>query len=266
MPTPHATERDILAGLGLLASAGIDFDPGLRTLGRVSHARGFNVHCLVIDNADGEVVALERNRIHADDNPLQHAEQVAVRAALVRLRAKRPRPVGMPVDKYYKTMLFMAPGTAEADFFDRGCTLYNTFDSCGMCAVTLLVAYMKRIAYLFDDAKFVAVYDDMKTRYFTGRDSVKDAKPFPLVEGDGLLGKASSLIGKLRKKVNELEHNPDPAKKVPLVLTLDSCHAELQEAVALLIEADPAQLTSKGPEREKNARTLSDLKRLCNIN
>jgi hypothetical protein len=99
-------ERDCLAGLGLLASTHIRFDPELKTRGSASHAYGFNVHCLVIDNSDGEVLALERNRIHVDNNPLQHAEQVGIRAAMARLHEKRPREVGTPVEKYYRNSLF----------------------------------------------------------------------------------------------------------------------------------------------------------------
>jgi hypothetical protein len=134
-----------------------------------------------------------------------------------------------------------------------------------MCAVTLLVSYVKRIAYLFDDEKFAPVYDYMKANYFRGRDSAKE--PIQLFDGGGgLLGRISAMILKLRSRVKELEHNTDPVKNVPMVLTLDHCHNELREAVEILIEADPADLTATGTEREKNARTLSDLKRLCNVN
>lgn len=266
MPLPSTVERDCLAGLGLLASTAIQFDPAFVTAGKVSHAHGFNVHCLVVDNIDGEVLALARNRIHADDNPLQHAEQIAVRAALNRLIVKRPRTVGVPVDKYYKSSLLMAPGLTDDDFFNRGCTLYNTFDPCGMCAVTLLVSYVKRISYIFEDEKFEAVYKYMKDGFFTGCDSVKEAVHLASVDMGGLVGKISALIRKLREKVHSLEHNPDPSKKVPLVLTLDHCYDDLCEAITFLIEADASQLTTTGEDLKKNSRTLLDLKRLCNIN
>lgn len=254
-------ERDCLAGLGLLASTHIRFDPQLKSGNSVSHAYGFNVHCLVVDNSDGEVLALERNRIHKDGNPLQHAEQVGVRAAIARLHEKRPREVGISVEYYYKNLLFMAPGTAPEDFLNRGCTLYNTFDPCGMCAVTLLVSYMKRIAYLFDDAKFATVYEDMR-RFFKGRDSVKE--PLGLLEDgdDHPLRKGSLLIRQLREKVRSLEHDDH----VPLVETLDHCRDELQQATALLIETDASDLITTGEELERNTRTLKGIKRLCNIN
>lgn len=253
-------ERDCLAGLGLLASTHIRFDPELKTRGAASHAYGFNVHCLVVDNSDGEVLALERNRIHADNNPLQHAEQVGIRAAMARLHEKRPREVGTPVEKYYRNSLFMSPGTAPEDFFNRGCTLYNTFDPCGMCAVTLLVCYMKRIAYLFDNPQFATVYDDMR-KYFRGRDSIKE--PLALLEDgdDNPLRKGSRLIRETREKVKHLEESG-----TPLMTTVDRCRDELQQAALLLIETEIDHLITTGEERERNLRTLHGIKRLCNIN
>jgi len=252
-------ERDCLAGLGVLASTHIQFDPALQTRGAASHAYGFNVHCLVVDNADGEVLALERNRIHVDSNPLQHAEQVGIRAAMTRLHAKRPREVGMPVEQYYKTCLFMAPGTAPEDFCNRGCTLYNTFDPCGMCAVTLLVCYMKRIAYLFDNPQFATVYDDMR-QYFRGRESIKEPLALLADGDDHPLRKGSRLIRATRAKVKHLEESG-----TPLMTTVDWCREELQQATVLLIETDSDHLITTGEERERNLRTLQDIKRLCNI-
>lgn len=254
-------ERDCLAGLGLLASTYLRFDPQLKSGTSFSHAHGFNVHCLVIDNVDGEALALERNRIHADDNPLQHAEQVGIRAALDRLHEKRPRADGISVEKHYKNFLFMGSGTNTEDFMNKGCTLYNTFDPCGMCAVSLLVAYMKRIAYLFEDEKFSAVYDSMRT-YFKNRESVKE--PLALLEGtgDNPLIAGSTLIRALRTKVTDLEHK----EKVPLVETLDHCRDELRQATELLTQTTAASLQTTCDELTRNTRTLSGIKRLCNIN
>jgi tRNA(Arg) A34 adenosine deaminase TadA len=253
-------ERDTIAGLGLLASNYVRFDPELVTSMAISHSHGFNVHCLIVDNVDGEVLSLARNKIHADDNPLQHGEQVAIRTALTRLHAKRPRPVALSVEKYYKGSLFMAPGVNPEDFVNVGCTLYNTFDPCGMCATTLLVCYMKRIVYLFEDSKFEAVYEEMR-KYFGKRESVKE--PLMLVgESDpSALGKAAKLIGQLREKIKAME-----AGGRPLVLTLDLCHDDLRQAAELLIATDESQLVTTGPDRIRNARTLQDIKRLCNIN
>jgi tRNA(Arg) A34 adenosine deaminase TadA len=256
------SERDCLAGLGLLASTYIHFDPELVRGKSVSHAYGFNVNCLVIDNADGEVVAIERNRIYADNNSLQHAEQVGIRAAMDRLHAKRPRDPGMPVDEYLSGHLFMEKGTAPEDFLNKGVTLYNTYDPCAMCAVTLLTCRMKRIAYLFADKQFETVYDMMR-KFYPGRDSVKEPLAVPDGKGSAALSQGAALILRLRGKVTKIEE-----RGIPLVRSLDQaeCRDDLREATALLANLDESQLSTSGSERTRNARTLGDIKRLLNIN
>lgn len=253
-------ERDTIAALGLLAATYIRFDPSIKSGAGVSHALGFNVHCLVIDNVDGEVVALERNRIYADNNPLQHAEQLGVRAALATLQKKHPRPIDMSVEKYYKEALFMDRGVEPSDFFNRGCTLYNTFDPCGMCAVTLLVCYMKRIAFLFDDEKFGTVYEEMR-KYFAGRESVKEALSLIEDGNDNPLKKAAVLTRALRAKVAALVKT-----KVPLVMTLDQCKNELEAATSLLIDTSEQHLFTEGEERKRNSNTLAGIKKFINLN
>lgn len=254
-------ERDSLAGLGLLASTYIHFDPALVGGASTSHAYGFNVNCLVIDNTDGEAIALERNRIYADCSPLQHAEQLGVRAAITRLHEKRPREAGTSVDAYLGSQLFMQAGTAADDYLNEGCTLYNTYDPCGMCATMLLLCKMKRIAYLFDDKAYEPVYDQMRT-YFKGRDSIKE--PLLLVpEGDNPLSRGAVVIRRLRERVTRLE-----AQGIALVTTLDQaeCRDDLQLATSLLIQTEERHLATAGDERARNARTLRDIKRLLNIN
>jgi len=251
-------ERDTIAGLGLLTSHHIRFDPPISVGGKVLHSHGFNVHCLVIDNADGEVLALNRNRIYADQNPLQHAEQVAVRDAISRLHAKRPRAPGMTIDDYIRQQMFMAPGTTDADYLNVGCTLYNTFDPCGLCAVTLLVCYMKRIAYLFEDKKFDGVYEHMR-EYFKKRESVKESLSL-VAESETPLGAGARLITELRTKVKALE-----ASGTQLVMTLDSQREVLAKGAELLASIAPEHLTTQGRDRERNLRTLTDIRRLCNI-
>lgn len=258
-------ERDTIAGLGLLLSHYVRFDPAISSSGKSIHPHGFNVHCMVVDNVDGEVLSLTRNRIYADQNPLQHAEQVGVRAAMPRLHSKRPKPADMNVDDYIRRQMFMAPGSTDADFLHVGCTLYNTFDPCGFCAVTLLVCYMKRIAYLFDDKKFDGVYEKMRD-YFRNRESVKEplslvapAADDPGASGSPLIAGAK-LITDLRAKVKTLEESG-----VQLVMTLDSQHETLAKAAELFAAIKPDHLVTTGLERDKNLRTLSDIKRLCNI-
>jgi hypothetical protein len=88
-PTDHVlfrAERDALGFLGLLSSLYLRFDPPISSpIGNQSqptYFHGLNVHALVIDKADGEVLALEQNQIHAHQSPVEHGEQGALRAPL----------------------------------------------------------------------------------------------------------------------------------------------------------------------------------------
>ncbi|MFO0819992.1 MAG: hypothetical protein U1A77_18730 [Pirellulales bacterium] len=260
------SERDTIAGLGLLTSHYVRFDPAVSVRGKATHAHGFNVHCLVVDNVDGEVLAIDRNRIYADQNPLQHAEQVAVREALERLHAKYPCPEGMSIDDYIRKRLFMAPGQSERDFIDVGCTLYNTFDPCGFCAVTLLVCYMKRIAFLFEDKKFDGVYEKMR-EYFRNRESVKEPlvlAPFPETAdtptNENPLFEGARLIHALRERVKAKED-----AGTALVMTLDAEHQTLGQASDLFLRITPEHLTTEGCERERNIRTLAGIRAMLNL-
>ena len=256
MPTNFLLERDTLMALGILARAYVDFDAPISTLAKAPHYRGFNVHCLILDNRDGEVLAVARNQIYADEDPLQHAEQVGIRAAMKQLKAKRPRASGRTVVDYYKGDLFMEPGVTDQDFALKGCTLYNTFDPCGFCATTSLVCYMKRVAFLFADTKFEGVYELMKEKYFTKRDSIKQPT-FVDEKGSGFVGEASKLLVGLRRKVHDLE-----GVGTDLVQTLDVCRDDLAKAATLLAGLKVDALTTTGEEGKFNRRTLTDLHRM----
>ncbi|MDZ4849726.1 MAG: hypothetical protein SGI77_10555 [Pirellulaceae bacterium] len=252
-------ERDLIATLGLLTRAYLEFDPPVVSNGVTTHYGGFNVQALVIDNRDGEVLAVGANQIFRDENPLQHAEQIALRIALERLKQKKPRPSGMTVDTYYKTMLFMEPGSDDESIYRKRCTLYNVFDPCGFCAVTLLIAYMKRIAYVFEDNTFSAVYKDMGTNYFNGRESRKEAvQVSDDASSSNWISKASLLIQKLRQKVHHLEESG-----TKLVMTLDQCRDDLEVIAHLFWQIDESSLVTSNEEKSRNARTLSELRRIC---
>lgn len=255
------SERDAIATLGLLARSHFHFDHPIPTKAgsAPTHFAGLNVHCCVIDNADGEVLAVGRNTIHADENPLQHAEQVVVRAAYERLRRKRPRAAGVTVEEYYRSSLFMARGSQPADFVRAGCTLYNTFDPCAMCAVTLLIAYMKRIAFVIPDVKYEGFYEETKKKYFSTRESVRESVTFDGA-GSALVQGVRQLHAQLLKHVDELL-----AKHVDLINVLDQSPDFLARAADLLRKTTTADLATKGDDQARNARTLADLKRACNL-
>ena len=100
-------ERDALAFLGLLSSLHLRFDPPISpptgNQSQPTHLRGLNVHALVIDNVDGEVLALEQNQIHAHESPVEHGEQRVLRAAIARVgkkdRAALRRPSRTIIDR-----------------------------------------------------------------------------------------------------------------------------------------------------------------------
>ena len=87
---------------------------------------------------DGDtILAAERNRMRALNDPTAHAEFLAIRAAL----AKR--------------------GTGRLD----GCDLYVTLEPCAMCAGAIAHARLRRVVYGAEDTKAGAV--DNGVRLFT---------------------------------------------------------------------------------------------------
>jgi tRNA(Arg) A34 adenosine deaminase TadA len=85
------------------------------------------VGAVIVEN--GEVLAAERNRMRARNDPTAHAEMLAIRAALV----KR--------------------GTGRLD----GCDLYVTLEPCTMCAAAISLARIRRLYYGAPDLKGGAV-------------------------------------------------------------------------------------------------------------
>lgn len=85
------------------------------------------VGAVIVEN--GEVLAAERNRMRALNDPTAHAEMLAIRAAL----AKR--------------------GTGRLD----GCDLYVTLEPCAMCAGAIAHARLRRVYYGAEDPKAGAV-------------------------------------------------------------------------------------------------------------
>ena len=87
------SERDAIVFLGLLTHIYINWDPPLKTLdpSLTTQYHGYNIHAVILDNGGREVLALTRNLIHLFESPIDHGEQLAVRAAIERLRIKRPR-------------------------------------------------------------------------------------------------------------------------------------------------------------------------------
>ncbi len=79
----------------------------------------------VVVAADGEIVARAHNRRESDNDPLAHAELLALRAAALRSGSWRL----------------------------EGATLYVTLEPCAMCAGALVLARVARLVYGAADTK-----------------------------------------------------------------------------------------------------------------
>ena len=85
------------------------------------------VGAVIVEN--GKVLAAERNRMRALNDPTAHAEMLAIRAALA------------------------ARGSGRLD----GCDLYVTLEPCAMCAGAIAHARLRRLYYGAEDMKAGAV-------------------------------------------------------------------------------------------------------------
>jgi tRNA(adenine34) deaminase len=85
------------------------------------------VGAVIVEN--GQVLAAERNRMRALNDPTAHAELLAIRAALA------------------------VRGTGRLD----GCDLYVTLEPCAMCAGAIAHARVRRLYYGAEDLKAGAV-------------------------------------------------------------------------------------------------------------
>src|SRR5882757_2147026 len=209
-------ERDALAFLGLLSSLHLRFDPPINSGGggttQPTHFQGLNIHALVVDNADGEVLALEHNQIHAHQSPVEHAEQRALRTAIARIGAKRPRAPVTTVEDYYRTQMFYDDGAQDEDFLQRGATIYTSLEPCPMCATTILVCRVKRTVFLLQDTTYGGVWVTAKNQYY---------KKYNLIYGQLTLSDASSpFISRVRDLHQTMSRRVEGVRKDKMIDTL----------------------------------------------
>ena len=224
-----------------------------------THFQGLNIHALIIDNADGEVLALEHNQIHAHQSPVEHAEQRALRMAIARIGAKRPRAPATTVEDYYRTQMFYDDGAQDADFLERGATIYTSLEPCPMCATTILVCRVKRTVFLLQDTTYGGVWVSAKDQYY---------KKYDLKYGQLNLSDASSpFISRVRDLHQAMSKNVERVRKDKVIDTLifDHLIEDLQTAFKLFCQLTPDDLATQGDHNKTNRRTLEDIKRMYNI-
>ena len=256
-------ERDALAFLGLLSSLYLRFDPpiscGDGDTAQPTHFQGLNIHALIIDNADGEVLALEHNQIHAHQSPVEHAEQRALRIAIARIGAKRPRAPATTVEDYYRAQMFYDDGAEDADFLQRGATIYTSLEPCPMCATTILVCRVKRTVFLLQDSTYGGVWISAKNQYYQknhlkyGQLNLSDA-------GSPFIKHVHELHQMMSKRVEGIRDD-----KVIDTLIFDHLIEDLQRGFKMLCRASPEDLATVGDHNARNRRTFDDLRRMCNI-
>ena len=209
-------ERDALAFLGLLSSLYLRFDPPISSANggasQPTHFQGLNIHALIIDNVDGEVLALEHNQIHAHQSPVEHAEQRALRMAIARMGAKRPRAPATTVEHYYRTQMFYNDGAEDADFLQRGATIYTSLEPCPMCATTILVCRVKRTVFLLQDTTYGGVWVSAKNQYYK-----KDKLTYGQLS---LSGASSPFILRVRDLHQTLSRRVDGVRNEKVIDTL----------------------------------------------
>ena len=254
-------ERDALAFLGVLAHMHLRFDPPIPAPNgsAPTHFTGLNIHGLVIDNSDGEVLALARNSIHGSESPLDHGEQHALRSAIDRVRVKRPRGPNTTIEAYYRSQMFTEPGRNLEDFLRKGATLYTSLEPCPMCASTALVARVKRVIFIFNDAKYGGAWTDLKEQFYPNDDSFYGRLD--------LSGTESPLATRARTLHEEILTRAETLRTEGVRDThlFDHMRDALGAAFNLLIETNSDQLWSIESDRASNARTLLDLQRALNI-
>jgi tRNA(Arg) A34 adenosine deaminase TadA len=272
----YRNERDAIVFLGLLSYMYLNWDPPIQAgpkITDVTHYHGLNICGVILDNADGEVLALAKNSIHAFNSPVEHGEQISLRMAIAKMQTKRPRSPSTTVEDYYRSQLFYAAGTDPKDFILQGCTMYTSLEPCPMCTATLCVCRMKRIIYVTEDQTYGGSYDwrtepvhrGIKDKFYSAYDMSYGCLG---LNGQlkGVTQKASSLYSRILAKIGRTKEDAGTlrAKGVYETMFFDHLHEDLEAISTCFSTLTPDDLVTQGDFRACNLRTLAELRQLCN--
>lgn len=248
------TEKDAIVFLGLMAYAYKCYDapvPAPENNGSVTHSKGLNIFAAITDNVDGEIVGIGQNAIHSQNNPMLHAEQLTLKAAIERINIKRPRnETTTSVETYYRELLFNSPDTPGN--FMVGGTIYTTLEPCPFCTSALLVNRMKRIVYIIPDSAYGGAYPYLKAKFYDKYDMSYSALDISSAYSSELICTARDIHGVILQYVQAR-----PGQNATLYL--DQQQEMLKICYDFMLSVGEGNLITSAGERAINVRTLADL-------
>jgi tRNA(Arg) A34 adenosine deaminase TadA len=245
-------ERDALAFLGLMSNMFQNFDDQFQAPdGERSHTSGLNIHALIIDNATGQVLGMQQNRIHQANNPLLHAEQLTLKEAIERKNAQNPRdPATTSVEGYYRNLLFNDPNSYDA--LKTGATIYTTLEPCPLCTSALLVSRMKRIVFITPDNAYGDSFYSLWSTFYKKYDIRYEQFALRSIQESTIVTTANKYSKGIMEKIIQM-------KDVPGTLFFDSLKTELKAITEYFQALLPDELVTKGAELKNNATLLEEL-------
>jgi tRNA(Arg) A34 adenosine deaminase TadA len=242
-------ERDALCFLGLMSQMYAKFDAQI--IGpdqQPTHTNGLNILALIIDNATGEVLGMQKNAIHHFNNPLLHAEQLTLKEAIERKNILSPRDPAT-TSLYYRNHLFN--DTQSYDALNTGSTIYTTLEPCPFCTGALLVSRMKRIVFITPDRTYGNSFYNLWSTYYKKYDihyeslSIDNGNTPLIIQTQQFF---SNLMNKIKGMTN-----------IPATLFFDSLSADLQIIFEYFKTVSIKDLKSPGISIEQNTTLLKEL-------
>jgi len=127
------------------------------------------IGCIIVNTETNQIIARAHNTVESNQNPLLHAEVVAIQRANEILGNK----------------------------FLNKCALYTTLEPCPMCATAISFARIPTIFVASEDKKGGAVFNNIKI--YENQPNL--FKPTPILITDDLSEKASSMLSNFFKKL-----------------------------------------------------------------